>query len=102
MTCADLSAEPDGHAVGARRHARWVWSTSRRARREADPLMGWTSSGDTSSQLRLVLRQRGRGGRLSPRSRACPTACEEPQERQLRPKAYADNFRYDRVGRWTH
>ena len=27
---------------------------------------------------------------------------EEPQELKFRPKSYADNFRYDRVGRWTH
>ncbi|MCK6623509.1 MAG: ETC complex I subunit [Calditrichia bacterium] len=27
---------------------------------------------------------------------------EEPQERRIRPKAYADNFRFDRLRPWTH
>ena len=27
---------------------------------------------------------------------------ERSHERKIQPKAYADNFRYDRVGRWTH
>jgi hypothetical protein len=27
---------------------------------------------------------------------------ETPRERRVQPKAYADNFRYDRLGPWTH
>ena len=27
---------------------------------------------------------------------------EQPKTRPMRPKAYADNFAYNRVGRWTH
>jgi hypothetical protein len=27
---------------------------------------------------------------------------ETPQQRAVTPKAYADNFRFDRIGRWTH
>ena len=27
---------------------------------------------------------------------------EQPRERGIRQKAYADNFAYNRVGRWTH
>ena len=27
---------------------------------------------------------------------------ELPNVRHVRPKAYADNFAYNRVGRWTH
>ena len=27
---------------------------------------------------------------------------EQPHARPIRPKAYADNFAYTRVGRWTH
>jgi hypothetical protein len=29
-------------------------------------------------------------------------AVEMPQSHAVRPKAYADNFAYTRVGRWTH
>jgi len=31
-----------------------------------------------------------------------PSASEAPQERKLQPKAYADNFRFDRLSNWTH
>jgi hypothetical protein len=27
---------------------------------------------------------------------------QSAQARVVRPKSYSDNFRYDRVGRWTH
>jgi hypothetical protein len=27
---------------------------------------------------------------------------ETPRTRAIRPKAYSDNFAYNRVGRWTH
>ena len=27
---------------------------------------------------------------------------DEPRERSVRPKAYADNFKHSRLGRWTH
>ena len=27
---------------------------------------------------------------------------EMPNSREIRPKAYADNFAFNRVGRWTH
>jgi hypothetical protein len=27
---------------------------------------------------------------------------ERERERQIRPKAYADNFKYSRLMRWTH
>ena len=29
-------------------------------------------------------------------------AVELPQARHVTPKAYADNFAYNRIGRWTH
>ena len=31
-----------------------------------------------------------------------PYLLEEPQARRVQPKAYADNFRFDRIGNWTH
>ena len=31
-----------------------------------------------------------------------PYLVDEPHRLKFRPKSYADNFRYDRIGRWTH
>lgn len=71
------------------------------SRKEIDPLMGWTSSRDTMGQVRLAFA-------TLEEARAHAEKCgwqytvEVPHSRVVRPKAYADNFAYTRVGRWTH
>jgi hypothetical protein len=81
--------------------AKWLVEHEPATRREADPLMGWTSSGDTNRQLRLSFDSEAEAVVFA-KKEGLPYRLVEPQERRLRPKAYADNFRYDRVGRWTH
>jgi len=69
--------------------------------RVADPLMGWTSSTDTRSQVRLTFDTKEEAVAFAEKH-GLPYLVEEAQARKLRPKSYADNFRFDRVGRWTH
>ena len=71
------------------------------AARHVDPLMGWTSSGDTRQQLRLRFETEAEAVAYAKKHGLMYTL-ERPQERQVRPKAYADNFRTSRIGRWTH
>ena len=80
---------------------RWVLEFAPATPRSADPLMGWTSGADTRNQLRLTFETREEAVAFAERE-GIPFTLEVPHERQVRPKAYADNFRYDRVGRWTH
>jgi NADH dehydrogenase ubiquinone Fe-S protein 4 len=80
---------------------RWIVEYEPAARREADPLMGWTSSGDTNRQIRLAFDSEAEAVAFV-KKEGLPYRLVEPQERQLRSKAYADNFRYDRVVPWTH
>jgi hypothetical protein len=80
---------------------RWVLEFEPAIRREADPLMGWTSSADTRRQLRLYFDSREEAVAHAERNGFAFTV-DESQDRKIRPKSYADNFRYDRVGRWTH
>jgi hypothetical protein len=63
--------------------------------------MGWTSSGDTRQQLRLRFESEDEAVAYAKKHGLMYTL-ERPQERQVRPKAYADNFRTARIGRWTH
>jgi hypothetical protein len=63
--------------------------------------MGWTSSADTRTQLRLSFDSEAEAVAFA-KKEGLPYRLIEPKERRLRSKAYADNFRYDRVGRWTH
>jgi hypothetical protein len=80
---------------------RWLLEYAPIEPRRADPLMGWTSSGDTRRQLRLYFESEAEAEAYA-RKTGLSYEIIQPQERSIRPKAYADNFRYDRVGRWTH
>ena len=80
---------------------KWILEYEPASKREPDPLMGWTSSGDTRTQLRLSFDTEAEAVAFA-KKEGLPYRLIEPQERRLRSKAYADNFKYDRVGRWTH
>jgi len=71
------------------------------ARKETDPLMGWSGSRDTTSQLRLFFPTLDEAIAHATRQ-GWTYSVSEPKSRAVRPKAYADNFAYTRVGRWTH
>ena len=66
-----------------------------------DPLMGWTGSRDTMQQVQLwfpTLEE----AKAHAEKNGWQHTVEMPHGRAVRPKAYADNFAYNRVGRWTH
>jgi ETC complex I subunit conserved region len=79
----------------------WVLEFSPSSRREADPLMGWTAGSDTRRQLRLIFESKEAAIAYAAREGIAYTL-EEPNVKRVQPKAYADNFRYDRTERWTH
>lgn len=80
----------------------WVLEFEPNAPRRADPLMGWIgSSNDTQTQVRLRFDTQEEAVRYA-EGRAIPYVVERPQIREVRPKAYADNFAYGRRGMWTH
>ncbi len=66
-----------------------------------DPLMGWTGSRNTMEQIRLWFPTLEEAKAHAERN-GWQYTVEMPNTRPLRPKAYADNFAYNRIGRWTH
>jgi ETC complex I subunit conserved region len=66
-----------------------------------DPLMGWTGSRDTMQQVQLWFPTLEEAKSHAERN-GWQYTLEMPKARTVRPKAYADNFAYTRVGRWTH
>jgi hypothetical protein len=70
-------------------------------KKQTDPLMGWVGSADTRSQLRLWFDTKEEAIAYAEKHGVQYTV-EEPQLRTVRPKAYADNFAFNRIGRWTH
>jgi len=61
-----------------------------------EPLMGWTSAGDTLGQVRLSFDSRDDAVAYCTKH-GYAYSIQMPQQRQIKPKAYADNFKYDRV-----
>ena len=71
------------------------------AARTADPLMGWTSFGDTRQQLKLAFDTKEEAIAYAERNGiAYSVAVETPA--RLTKKSYSDNFKWGRSGNWTH
>ena len=69
--------------------------------RAVEPLMGWTSSGDTKQQLRLAFESKEEAVAYCERH-GIAYQIFEPREPARRPMAYADNFAFNRKDGWTH
>ena len=79
----------------------WILEFEPTSPHRPDPLMGWIGSGDTLSQVRLHFPTREEAVAYADKHGIVYEA-ELPRERRVRPKAYADNFRYGRLEMWTH
>jgi hypothetical protein len=69
--------------------------------RQIEPLMGWTSSSDTKRQIRLSFATQDEAIAYAKAS-GIAFRLEEPPVSKVRPKSYAENFKYGRPDSWTH
>lgn len=81
----------------------WVLEYAPAAAREVDPLMGWTSSGDTQTQVKLRFASREEALAYA-EAQGIEAVVTEPKPRRanIRPRGYGENFATDRRGAWTH
>lgn len=79
----------------------WRLEFEQEAPRSVEPLMGYTSSADMKQQLRLTFPTKEAAIEYAERNSIAFTVFE-PHEPRRRTIAYADNFRYNRIGQWTH
>lgn len=88
---------------GTARTKGWVLEFPPADAREVDPLMGWTSSADTQSQIRLSFDTRKQAEDYA-RDRGLEFIVQEPHSRgvNVRPRGYGENFATDRRVPWTH
>ena len=88
---------------GMGRTHQWVLEYPQADRRDIDPLMGWTSSDDTQSQVRLRFATREEAETYA-REKGLDYVVTEPQKRaqNIRPRGYGENFANDRIAPWTH
>jgi hypothetical protein len=86
---------------GTAKTGRWVLEFEPEVPRKIDPLMGYTSSADMRSQIRLTFETREEAEAYA-EANGIPARVEEPHEPRRRQISYAENFRYDRKTPWTH
>jgi hypothetical protein len=79
----------------------WVLEYEPEHPRSIEPLMGWTSSADTRRQIRLSFATKEEAVAYATRE-GIAFRLEEAQETEVRPKSYAENFKFGRPDRWTH
>ena len=80
----------------------WILVFAPAERRAADPLMGWIGSGDmVANQVRLRFPTL-EAAEAYAQANGISYEVEPPHAQSLKPKAYADNFRYGRGENWTH
>jgi hypothetical protein len=97
------SAPKSAMQSGRGRAGEWVLQYEPAEPKRIDPLMGWSGSGDTRAQVRLAF----------PTAEAAVAYCQAkgipyevepaaPVRADIKPKSYADNFRFGRTENWSH
>jgi hypothetical protein len=88
---------------GVAKTRQWVLDYAPSEARAVDPLMGWTSSGDMDSQVRLQFDSL-EAAEAYARAKDLDYVVIQPNSRKpnLRPGGYADNFATNRRTVWTH
>lgn len=88
---------------GAAKTRSWVLAFEPATARDIDPLMGWTSSAETQSQVRLEFDSREAALDYA-RAHRIEVEVTEPKARRpnIRLRGYGENFATDRKGAWTH
>lgn len=88
---------------GTAKTKHWVLEYSAASSREVDPLMGWTTSSDTQSQVRLRFESKEAALRYAA-DHGIDAEVTEPKTRKpnIRARGYGENFVPERRGAWTH
>ncbi|MDQ6434394.1 ETC complex I subunit [Mesorhizobium sp. LHD-90] len=79
----------------------WVLEFDPEKPRKIDPLMGYTTSSDMQSQIRLTFETKEEAVAYADKH-GIAFRVQEPKETKRRQISYSDNFRYDRKAPWTH
>jgi hypothetical protein len=81
---------------------RWLLEYDAEAAREVEPLMGWTSSGDMKSQLKLWFDSAEDAVAYATRNGIAYRLETEAEAKTRKGMSYSDNFKFSRMGQWTH
>jgi hypothetical protein len=80
---------------------KWLLEYEPEAAPQIEPLMGWTSSTDMKSQIKLRFDTKEEAVAYAQRN-GIAYRLEEPKEAVRKLVSYSDNFRTNRVVPWSH
>ena len=88
---------------GTAKTKNWVLDYAPASARDVDPLMGWTSSGDTQTQVRLRFASKDAALEYA-KAHGIDAQVVEPKKRKpnVRAGGYGENFATNRRTVWTH
>jgi hypothetical protein len=101
MTARIYSPSRTAMQSGKAKTGNWMLEYEPEKPRKIDPLMGYTTSADMKSQIKLSFDTREEAVAYAERN-GIAYRLEEPKEPKRRHISYSDNFRYDRKTPWTH
>ncbi len=79
----------------------WVLEFEAQSARQVEPLMGYTSSSDTKSQIKLEFKTL-EDAKVYAEKNGIAYSVQKPQKAKRRIMSYAENFSTDRSLPWTH
>ena len=87
---------------GTAKTRRWALEFESNDPHQIEPLMGWTSQVDMlGEQVKLSFETKEEAIAYAERN-GVAYRVEEPKETKRRVMNYADNFKFNRAGPWTH
>lgn len=81
----------------------WVLEFAQSSARDVDPLMGWTSSSDTQTQVKMTFDSKEAALDYA-QANGIDATVQMPKKRgaNIRAGGYGENFATNRRGAWTH
>ena len=101
MTARIFRPSPNAMQSGKGKSKKWVLVHEPASPREIEPLMGYTSSADTQTQVRLSFDTLDEAEAYA-RANGIPYSVQPPHSSAPKRSSYPDNFRSDRKTPWTH
>ena len=103
MTARIYRPAKSAMSSGTAKSRDWVLEYSNTTGRDVDPLMGWTSSSDTQTQVRMRFPTKEAALEYAS-DKGIDAVVTEPKVRKpnIRARGYGENFATDRRGAWTH
>ena len=101
MTARIFRPSPNAMQSGGGNSKRWILVNEPASAREIEPLMGYTSSSDTETQIRLTFDTLEEAEAYAVKA-GIPYRVQPAHDFTVKRASYPDNFRFDRKTPWTH